>query len=103
MSRYRVLPAIITLLAGFITSVLLILNEYSLKPFVWILLLVMVLFFCLSWIMVYALNKAADKLEQKEAENNDEDSIKEETPDIDLENIDDIEGVDGKDLDINDF
>ncbi len=103
MSRYRVLPAIITLLAGFITSVVLILNEYSLKPFVWILLLVMVLFFCLSWIMVYALNKAADKLEQKEAENNDEDSIKEETPDIDLENIDDIEGVDGKDLDINDF
>jgi multisubunit Na+/H+ antiporter MnhG subunit len=103
MSRYRVLPAIITLLAGFITSVLLILNEYSLKPFVWILLLVMVLFFCLSWIMVYALNKAADKLEQKEAENNDEDSIKEETPDIDLENIDDIEGVEGKDLDINDF
>ena len=103
MSRYRVLPAIITLLAGFITSVVLILNEYSLKPFVWILLLVMALFFCLSWIMVYALNKAADKLEQKEAENNDEDSIKEETPDIDLENIDDIEGVDGKDLDINDF
>ncbi|WP_027437877.1 hypothetical protein [Lachnospira multipara] len=103
MSRYRVLPAIITLLAGFITSVLLILNEYSLKPFVWILLLVMVLFFCLSWIMVYALNKAADKLEQKEAENNDEDSIKEETPDIDLENIDDIEGVEGKDFDINDF
>lgn len=103
MSRYRVLPAIITLLAGFITSVVLILNEYSLKPFVWILLLVMVLFFCLSWIMVYALNKAADKLEQKEAENNDEDSIKEETPDIDLENIDDIEGVEGKDLDINDF
>jgi hypothetical protein len=53
--------------------------------------------------MVYALNKAADKLEQKEAENNDEDSIKEETPDIDLENIDDIEGVEGKDFDINDF
>lgn len=102
MSRYRVVPAIVTLLAGFITSVLLILNKYSLESFVWIVLLVMVCFFVASWLVVYALNRLADKMEeeQKEEENNDQD---EDIPDIDLDNIDSIEGVDGKDFDYSDF
>lgn len=102
MSRYRVVPAIVTLLAGFITSVLLILNKYSLESFVWIVLLVMVCFFVASWLVVYALNCLADKMEeeQKEEENIDQD---EDIPDIDLDNIDSIEGVDGKDFDYSDF
>ncbi|MCR5514942.1 MAG: hypothetical protein K6F41_00660 [Lachnospira sp.] len=102
MSRYRVVPAIVTLLAGFITSVLLILNKYSLESFVWIVLLVMVCFFVASWLVVYALNRLADKMEeeQKEEENIDQD---EDIPDIDLDNIDSIEGVDGKDFDYSDF
>ncbi|SEF76965.1 hypothetical protein [Lachnospira multipara] len=102
MSRYRVVPAIVTLLAGFITSVLLILNKYSLEVFVWIVLLVMVCFFVASWLVVYALNRLADKMEeeQKEEENIDQD---EDIPDIDLDNIDSIEGVDGKDFDYSDF
>jgi len=97
-----VVPAIVTLLAGFITSVLLILNKYSLESFVWIVLLVMVCFFVASWLVVYALNRLADKMEeeQKEEENIDQD---EDIPDIDLDNIDSIEGVDGKDFDYSDF
>lgn len=102
MSRYRVVPAIVTLLAGFITSVLLILNKYSLESFVWIVLLVMVCFFVASWLVVYALNRLADKMEeeQKEEENIDQD---EDIPDINLDNIDSIEGVDGKDFDYSNF
>jgi formate hydrogenlyase subunit 3/multisubunit Na+/H+ antiporter MnhD subunit len=102
MSRYRVVPAIVPLLAGFITSVLLILNKYSLESFVWIVLLVMVCFFVASWLVVYALNRLADKMEeeQKEEENIDQD---EDIPDIDLDNIDSIEGVDGKDFDYSNF
>lgn len=102
MSKYRVVPAIVTLLAGFITSVLLILNRYSLEVFVWIVVLVMVCFFVASWLLVYALNRLQDKVEaeQMEEENDNQD---EDIPDIDLDNIDSIEGVDGKDFDINEF
>ena len=45
MKKFRNVPAIITLLAGFVTSVVMIVNKYSLKPFLWILVLVMAGFY----------------------------------------------------------
>ena len=103
MTRYRVVPAIVTLLSGFITSVLLILNEYELKQFIMIVILVMVCFFVVSWLVVYILNKEADKQEKEKQRLEEEKEKEEEIPDIDLDHIDDIEGLGGKEYDFNDF
>ena len=44
MNKFRNLPAVITLLAGFITSVIMILHRYSLVNFMWILVCTMLVF-----------------------------------------------------------
>ena len=46
MKRFRNVSAIVTLLAGFITAVVMIINRYSLVSFLWILIGVMVCFLC---------------------------------------------------------
>lgn len=58
MKKFRNVPAIITLLAGFVTSVVMIVNKYSLKPFLWILVLVMAGFYISGIIIRVILNKA---------------------------------------------
>ena len=45
MKRFRNVSAIVTLLAGFITAVVMIINRYSLVSFLWILIGVMVCFY----------------------------------------------------------
>lgn len=70
MNRFRNVPALITLLAGFITSVIMIVYRYPLINFMWILIAVMVVFYICGVIIRYALNKvvqnkeAQDKAEQ---------------------------------------
>ena len=58
MKKFRNVPAIITLLAGFVTSVVMIVNKYSLKSFLWILVLVMAGFYISGIIIRVILNKA---------------------------------------------
>ena len=48
MKRFRNVSAIVTLLAGFITAVVMIINRYSLVSFLWILIGVMVCFYAVS-------------------------------------------------------
>ena len=68
MKKFRNVPAIITLLAGFVTSVVMIVNKYSLKPFLWILVLVMAGFYISGIIIRVILNKAFSDDKKKDEE-----------------------------------
>ena len=62
MNKFRNVPAIITLLAGFITSVIMIKYRYTLVNFMWILICV----------IRFALNKEAEKKENKQKASDEE-------------------------------
>ena len=76
MKKFRNVPAIITLLAGFVTSVVMIVNKYSLKPFLWILVLVMAGFYILGIIIRVILNKAFSDDKEKDKESQDTESYR---------------------------
>lgn len=66
MNKFRNVPALITLLAGFITSVIMIVHRYSLVNFMWILIAVMVGFYICGVLIRFALNKVVQNEEDKE-------------------------------------
>lgn len=66
MNKFRNVPALITLLAGFITSVIMIVHRYSLVSFMWILIAVMVGFYICGVLIRFALNKVVQNKEDKE-------------------------------------
>ena len=66
MNKFRNVPALITLLAGFITSVIMIVHSYSLVNFMWILIAVMVGFYICGVLIRFALNKVVQNKEDKE-------------------------------------
>ena len=66
MNKVRNVPALITLLAGFITSVIMIVHRYSLVNFMWILIAVMVGFYICGVLIRFALNKVVQNKEDKE-------------------------------------
>ncbi len=66
MNKFRNVPALITLLAGFITSVIMIVHRYSLVNFMWILIAVMVGFYICGVLIRFALNKVVQNKEDKE-------------------------------------
>ena len=66
MNKFRNVPAIITLLAGFITSVIMIKYRYTLVNFMWILIAVMVGFYICGVLIRFALNKVVQNKEDKE-------------------------------------
>lgn len=69
MKRFRNVSAIVALLAGFITAVVMIINRYSLIPFLWILIWVMVCFYAVSRIICFIADRKITKAqEQEEAE-----------------------------------
>lgn len=71
LKKFRNVPAIVTLLAGFITSVFMIINQYSLIKFMWVLVLVMIGFCIFGLIMRIVLNMMfQDKEENKEESDN---------------------------------
>ena len=51
MKRFRNVSAIVSLLAGFITAVVMVINKYDLLTFIWILAVVMAVFYIVSRIM----------------------------------------------------
>ena len=71
MKKFRNFPAIITLLAGFITSVVMILNKYTLVKFLWVLVLVMAGFYIAGLLIRILLNRVF-KDEEKQEEHNGE-------------------------------
>lgn len=66
MNKFRNVPALITLLAGFITSVIMIVHRYSLVNFMWILIAVMVGFYICGVLIRFALNKVVQNKDDKE-------------------------------------
>ncbi|MGN0318938.1 MAG: hypothetical protein ACI4E1_13490 [Lachnospira sp.] len=68
MKRFRNVPTIITLLAGFIASVIMILHKYSLMDFLWILILTMVCFFVAALVVCILINKLFDYTDKKQEE-----------------------------------
>lgn len=69
MKKFRSVPAVITLLAGFVTSVFMIANKISIVAFLWTLALVMTGFYIVGIILRVILNKVfEDKTEDGESE-----------------------------------
>ena len=57
MKKFRHVPAIVTLTAGFIACLVLIVNKYAFVDFLWILVLTMSSFFVLGLAIAVILNK----------------------------------------------
>lgn len=68
MRQFKDVPAIIMLLAGFITSVIMILREYPLVTFLWTLVAVMVTFYVISVLACRGLDRFFREEEKKESE-----------------------------------
>jgi len=76
LKKFRNIPAIVTLLAGFITSILMIVNEYPLLKFMWVLVLVMVGFCIFGLIMCVVLNITFKDKENEENSDNPDGNVK---------------------------
>lgn len=73
MKKFRNIPAIITLLAGFVTSVVMIVNRFELVKFLWVLVLVMAGFYIAGLLVRLLLNRVFKEEKQEEqSEQNDE-------------------------------
>ena len=72
MNKLKNVPAIITLLAGFITSVIMIKYRYTLVNFMWILICVMLAFYICGMLIRFVLNKVAEKKENKQKASDEE-------------------------------
>ena len=72
MNKFRNVPAIITLLAGFITSVIMIKYRYTLVNFMWILICVMLAFYICGMLIRFVLNKVEEKKENKQKASDEE-------------------------------
>ena len=72
MNKFRNVPAIITLLAGFITSVIMIKYRYTLVNFMWILICGRLTFYICGMLIRFALNKVAEKKENKQKASDEE-------------------------------
>lgn len=72
MNKFRSVPALITLLAAFITCVIMIMQRYELVDFLWVLVLVIVCFYIFGLLIRFVLNKVFKTPQDNEKENNDE-------------------------------
>ena len=100
MKKFRNVPALVTLLAGFVTSVLMIINRIPIVTFLWTLALVTVGFFFVGLLVRFILNKFfQDKDEENKDNNNNPEEGKENAGNMDgteevfKEETSDSEGV----------
>ena len=68
MKRFRNVSAIVSLLAGFITAVVMVINKYDLLTFIWILAVVMAVFYIVSRIIFFICDRHITKEEEKAEE-----------------------------------
>lgn len=81
MRKFRNIPALVTLLAGFVSSVVMIIQKYSLVHFLWVLVAVMAGFYMAGLLLRVILNKAFKDLEtEEEKPSEDEGTAGEGTP-----------------------
>ena len=80
MKKFRNVPALVTLLAGFVMAIFMILEKFTLMKFLWILVSVMIAFYVAGIVLRVILNKAfkdpetedADDADSKDADNADD-------------------------------
>ncbi len=73
MKKFRSIPAIITLLAGFVTCVLMIINKITIVTYLWTLALVMVGFYFVGLGLRVILNKVfEDKKDDNDTDTEEE-------------------------------
>lgn len=83
MKKFRSIPALMTLIAGFITSVIMIIHKYSLVHFLWTLVAVMAGVYIAGMLLIFILNKVfKDKKENEENDAKDDGDESEESDDI---------------------
>lgn len=95
MKKFRSVPAIITLLAGFVTCVLMIINKITIVTYLWTLALVMIGFYIVGLGLRVILNKvfedkkdeedavdAADGVNEEETGADDTEEVNNETQDV---------------------
>ena len=68
MRKFRNIPALVTLLAGFVSSVVMIIQKYSLVHFLWVLVAVMAGFYMAGLLLRVILNKDLETEEEKPSE-----------------------------------
>ena len=68
MKRFRNVSAIVSLSAGFITAVVMLVNKYELLPFIWILASVMIAFYIVSRTICFICDRHITKEEEKAEE-----------------------------------
>ncbi len=66
MKRFRNVSAIVSLSAGFITAVVMLINRYELLTFIWILASVLVAFYIVSRIICFVCDRHITKEEAEE-------------------------------------
>lgn len=79
--KFRNLPAIMTLLAGFITSIIAIICRFSLVRTLWTLVVIMVVFFIIGMVVRIVLDKSLilpEPEKEEEKETGEEEQDKEE-------------------------
>lgn len=65
MKRFRNVSAIVSLSAGFITAVVMLINRYELLTFIWILASVLVAFYIVSRIICFVCDRHITKEEER--------------------------------------
>ncbi len=68
MKKFRNVPALVTLLAGFVIAVFMIIEKFTLMKFLWILVTVMIAFYVAGIVLRVILNKAFKDPEIEDAE-----------------------------------
>ena len=68
MKRFRNVSAMVSLSAGFITAVVMLINRYELLTFIWILASVLVAFYIVSRIICFVCDRHITKEEEKAEE-----------------------------------
>lgn len=81
MKKFRNIPAIITLSAGFVTCVLMIINKITIVTYLWTLALVMVGFYLVGLLVRFILNKVFEEKKEEEKDTEDGEALEgEENP-----------------------
>ncbi len=68
MKKFRNVPALVTLLAGFVMAIFMILEKFTLMKFLWILVSVMIAFYVAGIVLRVILNKAFKDPETEDAD-----------------------------------
>ena len=97
MKKFRNVPAFVTLLAGLVCSIVMILQKYTLVKFLWVLIGVMLAFYIAGLLIRVLLNKAFKDLEtqEKKSEEDGDSENQEDSTEADGNSVTKEEGEDG--------